>query len=218
MNIPKTKTISSRKKNLYDKLRKEILNIRRRTLRLRKEAEESQFKKLERLPSLVLPRVPPTSNRLSKLKRWQIKYREYIKAMRESINVIKDVKRNYLEAFRVAIEKYYGWSFDRLGNVMDKGPFDEKERRILNLYYRYRNMSYQQFQHMYHMGYIIQFRFVYHEIIHEESKDLSFIDEAIELSKEYKERFISKKKFDKSKANRKESNKSEKPYNKPYKE
>ena len=64
MNIPKTKTISSRKKNLYDKLRKEILNIRRRTLRLRKEAEESQFKKLERLPSLVLPRVPPTSNRL----------------------------------------------------------------------------------------------------------------------------------------------------------
>ena len=39
MNIPKTKTISSRKKNLYDKLRKEILNIRKRTLKLRKEAE-----------------------------------------------------------------------------------------------------------------------------------------------------------------------------------
>ena len=58
MNIPKTKIISSRKKNLYDKLRKEILGIRKRTLKLRKEAEESQFKKLERLPSLVLPRVP----------------------------------------------------------------------------------------------------------------------------------------------------------------
>ena len=138
--------------------------------------------------------------------------------MRESINVIKDVKRNYLEAFRVAIEKYYGWSVDKLGNVMDKGPFDEKERRILNLYYRYRNMSYQQFQHMYHMGYIIQFRFIYHEIIHEETKDLSFIDEAVELTREYNERFISKKRLGRSKANRKESNKSEKPYNKPYKE
>ena len=218
MNIPKTKTISSRKKNLYDKLRKEILNIRKRTLKLRKEAEESQFKKLERLPSLVLPRVPPTINHISKLKRWQIKYREYMRVMRDSIKVVKDIKRNYLEAFRVALQKYYGWSFDQLGNVMDKGPFDEKERRILNLYYRYRNMSYQQFQHMYHMGYIIQFRFIYHEIIHEESKDLSFIDEAVELSREYNERFISKKKFDKSKADRKESNKSEKPYNKPYKE
>ena len=216
MNIPKT--ISSRKKNLYDKLRKEILNIRRRTLRLRKEAEESHFGKLERLPSLVLPKLTPTINHISKLKRWQIKYREYIKAMRESINVVKDVKRNYLEAFRVAIEKYYGWSFDKLGNVRDKGPVDEKERRILNLYYRYRNISYQQFQHMYNMGYIIQFRFVYHEIIHEESKDLSFIDEAVELSREYNERFISKKRLGRSKANRKESNKSEKPYNKPYKE
>ena len=71
---------------------------------------------------------------------------------------------------------------------------------------------------MYHMGYIIQFRFIYHEIIHEEIKDLSFIDEAVELSREYSERFISKKKIGKSKANRKESNKSEKPYNKPYKE
>ena len=106
MNIPKTKTISSRKKNLYDKLRKEILNIRRRTLRLRKEAEESHFGKLERLPSLVLPKLTPTINHISKLKRWQNKYREYMRVMRESINVVKDVKRNYLEAFRVAIEKY----------------------------------------------------------------------------------------------------------------
>ena len=74
MNIPKTKTISSRKKNLYDKLRKELISVRRRTLRLRKEAEESQFNKLERLPSLVLPKVPPTINHISKLKRWQNKF------------------------------------------------------------------------------------------------------------------------------------------------
>lgn len=164
---------TSKQLDLYEKLRKDILKIRRHLVRRKRKIEESGQGRMEALPPLVIPKRPPTRQRLMNMADPWRQYRNWLSSMKQSVSILKEHRRNYFIVFRDMLSQEGIDVVFKNGRItaeeMEKHADNPELQRIMRVYNKMFNRAYgsnglEKFSDMYERGYIVQLRWIYDEL------------------------------------------------------
>lgn len=190
------KQLTSKQLDLYDELRQKILLARRKLIRRRRDIESERGGRMQALPALVIPKRPPSRNVIMRRPDPWKAYRHWLQAMKQSISMLKEHRKNYFIAFRDILHELGKVNFKN-GRITQEEfkqhQFDDETIiNAMHYYNRMFNLAYgknglEKFSDMYERGYVEQLRWIYDEL-QGTARGASFIEEAMFLTDLYTSR------------------------------
>lgn len=187
---------TQRQMSEYDRLARIANKVRSTLLKVRKTQEQET--PTGRLPALVVPKKHKLSNQINWRRiRKELGRQGFLKELKESRKLFGQGLRSYLrETFKrgylMLWREHIGLDpEDRFGRYspLQMREVDYKTGRFMQIYNRMLGMSPEIFYHMSKSGYLVDFKYIYAELVGKGDVEWSALDEQLSNINDYMRRF-----------------------------